>query len=347
MRKRLDEVAALVGGTLHGDPSVEIEGVAGLNDAGPEDITFLADRKHIKDLARSQAAAVLATSAEDIDRPVIEVANPYAAFADLLEAFHPSAPPPGTVDERAAVDPSASLGEGVTLFPYAVVGAGVVVGDRAVIHSHAVVGDGCAIGADCVLHPNVTLYPGVTLGQRVIVHGGTVLGSDGFGYAELEDGTRRKIPQVGRVVVEDDVEIGANVTVDRATLGTTVIRRGTKIDNLVHIGHNSVVGADGIIAAQAGLSGSCEVGDRVVILGQVGLMDHVRVGDGATLIAQAGITSDVEAGEVVSLTPSMPHAVTRRVVAALPKLPDLLKGVRALAKRLEALEKSQGEAGDE
>jgi UDP-3-O-[3-hydroxymyristoyl] glucosamine N-acyltransferase len=347
MRKRLDEVADLVGGTLYGDPSIEIEGVAGLNDAGPEDITFLSDRKNLKDLARCKAAAVLATSAEGIGQPVVEVANPYAAFADLLGVFHPSIPPPGTVDERASVDPSARLGEGVTLYPYAVVGPDVVVGDRAVIHSHAVVGEGCSIGPDCVLHPNVTLYPGVELGRRVVVHGGAVLGSDGFGYAELEDGTRRKIPQVGRVVVEDDVEIGANVAVDRATLGATVIRRGTKIDNLVHIAHNSIVGADGIIAAQAGLSGSCEVGDRVIILGQVGLIDHVRVGDGATLIAQAGVTRDVEPGEVVSLTPAMPHSVSRRVVTALPRLPDLAKEVRALARRLEELEKNQGEAGDE
>lgn len=347
MQKRLDELAALVGGTLYGDPLIEVKGVAGLNDAGPEEITFLADRKHLKDLARSKAAAVLATSADGIGKPVIEVANPYAAFAELLEVFHPSASPPGTVDERASVDASARLGEGVTLYPYAVVGADVVLGDRSVIHSHTVVGDGCAIGADCVLHPNVTLYSGVILGQRVIVHSGSVLGSDGFGYAELEDGTRRKIPQVGRVFVEDDVEIGANVTVDRANLGETVIRRGTKIDNLVHIGHNSIVGADGVIAAQAGLSGSCELGDRVVILGQVGLVDHVRVGDGATVVAQAGVTRDVEADEVVSLTPAMPHSLSRRVVTALPKLPDLAKEVRSLAKRLEALEKRQGEADDE
>ncbi|MFQ6671833.1 MAG: UDP-3-O-(3-hydroxymyristoyl)glucosamine N-acyltransferase [Candidatus Tectimicrobiota bacterium] len=281
---------------------------------------------------------MLAASPEDIDRPIIEVANPYAAFADVVELFHPSPPPPGTVDERAVVGPGARLGKEVTLYPYAVLGAGVVIGDRTVIHPHTVVGDGCVIGANCVLFPNVTLYPGVALGQRVIVHSGAVLGSDGFGYTQLEDGTQHKIPQIGHVIVEDDVEIGANVTVDRATLGTTVIGRGTKIDNLVQVAHNTVIGTDGIIAAQAGLSGTCEVGDRVVILGQVGLIDHVRVGDGATLIAQSGIVSDVEPGAVISGTPGLPHATTRRVVAALSKLPDLAKAVRTLTKRVEALE---------
>ncbi len=342
MSKRLEEVAAFIGGKVYGDPSIDIVGVAGLLDAGPGDITFLADRKYLNELSRSQAAAVVAASPEGIDRPVIEVANPYAAFADLLELFHPSPPPPGTVDERAVLGSGARLGEGVTLYPYAVLGADVVVGDRTVIHSHAVVGEGCAIGADCVLFPNVTLYRGVTRGQRVIVHSGTVLGSDGFGYTQLEDGAHRKIPQVGRVFVEDDVEIGANVTVDRATLGTTVIGRGTKIDNLVQVAHNTVIGTDGIIAAQAGLSGSCQIGDRVPILGQAGLIDHVRVGDGATLIAQSAVTSDVEPEAVVAGSPTMPLSTFRRVVVTLPKLPDLAKEVRALAKRLKALEGQRG-----
>jgi UDP-3-O-[3-hydroxymyristoyl] glucosamine N-acyltransferase len=347
VRKRLDEVAELVGGKLRGDPAIEVEGVAGLTEAGPEDITFLADRKYLNQLASSRAAAVLAASIEDIDRPVVEVSNPYAAFADLLEVFYPQAPPSGRVDERAVLGPGASLGQGVTIHPYAVLGSEVVVGEGTVIHSHTVVGEGCVIGAGCILYPNVTLYGGVSLGDRVIVHGGAVLGSDGFGYAQLEDGTQKKIPQVGRVVVEDDVEIGANVTVDRATLGTTVIGRGTKIDNLVHIAHNTAIGSGGIIAAQAGLSGSCEVGDRVIIAGQVGIVDHVRVGDGSVIIAQSGITSDVEPGSVVSGSPSMPHATWRRVSVLMPKLPDLSKTVRSLEKRLESLEGMKGEKVDE
>ncbi len=342
MRKRLDEVAALVGGALRGDPAIVVAGVAGFTDAGPDDVTFLADQKYLKKVASCGAAAVLAASAEGIDLPVVEVANPYAAFAELLEFFHPQAPPPGALDERAVLGPDVRLGQDVTLYPGAVLGAGVVVGDRAVIHANAVVGEGCSIGADSVLHPNVTLYPGVTLGRRVVVHAGAVLGSDGFGYAQLEDGTHRKIPQVGRVVVEDDVEIGANVTVDRATLGTTGIGRGTKVDNLVQIAHNNVIGADGIIAAQVGLSGSCEVGDRVIIAGQVGLIDHIRVGDEAILIAQSGVMSDVEPGAIVSNSPSMPHATARKVYATLPKLPGLVKTVRALEKRLKILEAKGG-----
>lgn len=347
MRRRLDEVAELVRGKLHGDPAVEIGGVSSITEAGPGDITFLADKRYLKLLSSSRASAVLAASAKGIGRPVIEVSNPYAAFADLLELFHPPAPPSGTVDERAVIDPDVRLGEGVTVCPLAVLGAGVSVGDRAVIHAHAVVGEGCSIGADSVLYPHVTLYPGVSLGERVVVHSGAVLGSDGFGYARMEDGSQRKVPQLGRVVVEDDVEIGAGVTVDRATLGTTVIGRGTKIDNLVHIAHNTTVGADSIIAAQAGLSGSCEVGERVIIAGQVGIVDHVRVGDGAIIIAQSGITADVEPGDIVSGSPSMPHATWRRMSVTLPKLPDMAKTIRSLEKRLEALERRLGEEKDE
>jgi UDP-3-O-[3-hydroxymyristoyl] glucosamine N-acyltransferase len=339
----LDEVAELVGGTLIGNPAVEVAGVAGLSEAGPNDLTFLADRKYLKQVAASSAAAVLAVSRENISKPVIEVANPYAAFAELLEVFYPSAPPSGTVDERAALAPDVSLGEGVTIHPYAVLSSGVVVGDRTVIGAHTVIGEGCAVGADCILYAQVTLYRGVTIGDRVIVHSGSVLGSDGFGYAQLEDGAQRKIPQVGRVVVEDDVEIGANVTVDRATLGKTIIGRGTKIDNLVHIAHNNTIGSDGIVAAQAGLSGSCEVGDRVIIAGQVGLVDHVRVGDGAVLIAQSGVTSDVEPGTIVSGSPAIPHATWRRMIVVTPKLPELSRTVRSLEKRLKALESKLGE----
>jgi UDP-3-O-[3-hydroxymyristoyl] glucosamine N-acyltransferase len=344
---RLGEVAAHIKGVLHGDPSVEVVGVAPLAEAGPQELTFLADRKYLKLLETSRAAAVLAQSAEGIDIPVIEVKNPYAAFAEVLELFYPKAPPAGEVDERAVLGPGVRLGKDVTVGPYAVLGAGVEVGDRTVIHALSVVGEGCRIGQDCLLYPRVTLYSGVSLGNRVVIHSGTVLGSDGFGYARLEDGTQRKIPQVGRVVVEDDVEIGAGVTVDRATLGATVIGRGTKIDNLVHIAHNTIIGPWSIIAAQAGLSGSCEVGQGVIIAGQVGLVDHVRIGDGATLIAQSGITSDVEPGAVVSGSPHMPHATWRRVHVTLPKLPDLARTVRSLEKRLEALERRLREASHE
>ena len=346
VRKSLSEVAELVGGKLCGDPDLEVAGVAGLTEAGPADITFLADKKYLKQVAASQAAAVLAVSKGDIEKAVIEVANPYAAFADLLEVFYPKVPPAGTVDSQAVLGSDVSLGEAATLHPYAVLGAGVSVGQRTVIHPHTVVGDGCSIGDDCIIYPNVTMYPGVSLGDRVVVHSGTVLGSDGFGYAQLDDGSQKKIPQVGRMVVEDDVEIGANVTVDRATLGETIIARGTKIDNLVHIAHNTRVGSDSIIAAQAGLSGSCEVGEKVIIAGQVGIVDHVKVGDGAVIIAQSGITADVEPGTIVSGSPGMPHATWRRVTVLVPKLPELAKTVRSLEKRLEALEGKRREKAD-
>jgi UDP-3-O-[3-hydroxymyristoyl] glucosamine N-acyltransferase len=336
--RSLGELARLVGGDLEGEPSIEIRGFASLESAGPGDLSFVSAQRHLAAARRSGAAALLAPPGLDLGgRPAIRVAQPYAAIAAILRLFFPEpAIPPG-------VHPTAHVADDARVSPEATVGAFAVVGERAVIetgavvHPHAFVGPDCRVGEGSVLHPHVVLRARVTLGRRVIVHPGSVLGADGFGY--VHDGqAHRKIPQVGRVVVEDDVEIGANVTVDRATLGETVIGRGTKIDNLVQIGHNTVIGADAILVAQVGIAGSCRIGRGVVLAGQVGIADHVTVGDGAKIGSQAGVHRDVPAGAGMIGTPALPGETGLRALAAIGRLPDLLRDVRALGRRLTALE---------
>ncbi|MBI2468231.1 MAG: UDP-3-O-(3-hydroxymyristoyl)glucosamine N-acyltransferase [Candidatus Rokubacteria bacterium] len=336
--RTLGELARLVGGTLEGDPALAVHGIASLDQAEPGQLSFVAARRHAAAAERSRASAFLVPADVSVaGRPVIRVAQPYLALAALLRVFHPERAPAPGVERTAVVAASARIAPDATVLAFAVVGAASVVESRAVLHAHVVVGERCRVGEGSVLYPHVVLRDDVQVGRRVVIHPGAVLGADGFGYAF--DGSRhQKIPQVGRVVIEDDVEIGANVTIDRATLGETVVRRGTKIDNLVQIGHNTVVGADTIIVAQTGVSGSCRIGDGVVLAGQVGIADHVVIGDGARVGAQSGVHQDVPAGGAVFGYPAMPATEARRVAGAMPRLPELLRAVRALKQRVAALE---------
>jgi UDP-3-O-[3-hydroxymyristoyl] glucosamine N-acyltransferase len=334
----LGELARLVGGDLEGDPGLPIRGFASLESAGPGDLSFVAAAGHLAAARGSAAAALIAPAGLDLGgRPAIRVPQPYAAVATVLGLFFPQpAAPPGAhptahLAEGARVAPDASVG------PFAVVAEGATVAARAVLHAHVFVGPGCQVGEESVLHPHVVLRQDVHLGRRVVVHPGTVLGADGFGYV-FDGRAHRKIPQVGRVVVEDDVEIGANVAIDRATLGATVIGRGTKIDNLVQIGHNTVVGAGAIIVAQVGIAGSCRIGRHVVLGGQTGIADHVSVGDGAQIGSQSGVHRDVAAGARQIGTPAMPAEEGLRAMVALARLPGLLRTVRTLGRRVAALE---------
>ena len=345
MGRSLGELARLVGGDLEGDPSLEIRGFASLESAGPGDLSFVAADRHLAAARQSAAAALIAPPGLDLGgRPAIRVAQPYAAIAAILPVFFPEpAVAPG-------VHPTAHVADGARVSPAATVAAFTVVAERsvveggAVLHPHVFVGPDCRVGEGSVLHPHVVLRARVEIGRRVIVHPGSVLGADGFGY--VWDGqAHRKIPQVGRVVVEDDVEIGSNVTVDRATLGETVIGRGTKIDNLVQIGHNTVIGAGSIIVAQVGIAGSCRIGRGVVLAGQVGIADHVTVGDGARIGSQAGVHRDVPAGAGMIGTPAVAGDAGLRTLAAIPRLPEILKDVRALGRRLDVLERRLGAEG--
>ena len=343
--RSLGELARLVGGDLEGDPSLEIRGFASLESAGPGDLSFVAASRHLAAARRSAASALIAPPGLDLaGRPAIRVVQPYAAIAAVLRVFFPEPAVAPGIHPTAHVADNARVSADATVAAFAVVAERSVVEAGAVLHPHVFVGPDCRVGEGSVLHPHVVLRERVVVGRRVIVHPGSVLGADGFGYV-FDGQAHRKIPQVGRVVVEDDVEIGANVTVDRATLGETVIGRGTKIDNLVQIGHNTVVGADTIIVAQAGVAGSCRIGRGVVLAGQVGIADHVTVGDGAQIGSQAGVHRDVPAGAGMIGTPAMAGDAGLRALAAIGRLPDLLRDVRALGRRMDALERRLGVGG--
>jgi UDP-3-O-[3-hydroxymyristoyl] glucosamine N-acyltransferase len=343
----LGELAELVKGSVEGDPALVITGVAGIHDAQPGDITFVAHQRYLRALHASRAAAIIIDRIMPADRPAIRVAQPYSAFATLLTLFYPRPHPSVGIQEPLALGQRIHLGQEVTLFPFVTLSDDVTVGNRVILYPGVFVGAGSSIGDDTVLYANVTVYDRVTIGQRVSIHAGAVLGADGFGYVQGPDGQHHKIPQVGGVRVEDDVEIGANVCIDRATMGETLIRRGTKIDNLVHIAHNVEVGEDNLLLAQVGISGSCHLGTHVTLAGQVGVADHVSIGDHATVIAQSGLAKDVEPRAIVSGSPAILHTLWRRVQVATPRLPELLRTVAALEHRIAVLEASQTRAQKE
>ncbi len=325
------EIARFLGGRLVGDGDVVIRGLAKIEEAGRGDLSFIANIKYTRFLDTTQAGAVLvAPGARSTTTTVIEVTDPYADFLRMLEMFHAQRPwlEPG-VHASAVIAPDAVLGAGVAVGALSFIGPRSVVGEGTVIYPQVTIAADVIVGRHCQIHSQVSLREQVRLGDRVIIHDGAVIGSDGFGFA-LQDGAYHKIPQLGTVTIGDDVEIGANTTVDRATLGETVIQRGTKLDNLIQVAHNVVVGADTVIAAQTGISGSARIGERCRIGGQVGIAGHLRMGDGVQVAAQAGIAGDVPAGEVISGSPARPHALWKRIEASLTRLPDLFRRVREL-----------------
>lgn len=341
--RTLREIAAAVGGRVEGDEEKRIDGVAPIELAGPGQITFLANPKYLKRAVEAKPGAILA--APGIDLPgvhVVRVADPYLAMARVLALFHPApVTPPGvrptaTVGAGASIDPTAAVLDGARI------GARVVLGPRCVVHPGAAIGDDCSLGADTVVHANATLYERTQLGDRVVVHAGAVLGADGFGFAH--DGTAPvKIPQIGNVVVEDDVEIGANATIDRATFGSTVLGRGVKIDNLVQVAHNVVIGPGSILVAQSGISGSTKLGSGVVVAGQSGAVGHITIGDGAKIGAKSAVTHDLPAGAFVIGHPAVEAGVWKRSAAAFARLPEILRRLRRLERAAAEGPESDGE----
>jgi UDP-3-O-[3-hydroxymyristoyl] glucosamine N-acyltransferase len=328
-----DAIARAVGGTLVGDAEVPVYSVAPLNQATERDLTFLAGARHVAALAGSRAAVIL-VSPEHAESPAaararVIVSDPQAALVALLPKFARSdAPLPG-VHSTAVVGRGARLGSEISVGPYVVIGEGAVLGDRVLIGANCVVGAGVRVGDASRLHPHVTLYPGAELGRRVTIHSGARIGSDGFGYIQRA-GKHEKIPHVGRCIIGDDVEVGANTTIDRGSIGDTVIGAGTKIDNLVHIAHNCTIGKNCLFAAQAGLAGSVVLEDGVAVGGQVGIADHQTIGAGARLGAQAGVFGDVPAGQTWSGYPARPHREALKAQAAMFRLVPLLKRIERL-----------------
>ena len=335
---KLEQVASLVSGTLEGDGSIEINGVRGVHDAKEGDITFLMQNKYLDVLKKSKASAVFVVKPVEVSIPQIVVAKPELAFARLVKELHPEPRPQPGIHSSVVIGKKVVLGENVTLSAGVCIGDDVSIGNDVVLYPNVVIGNDCKVDDHCTLHPNVTLYRNTEMGRHVIVHAGTVIGADGFGYTLDEKGCHYKINQFGRVVIEDFVEIGANSCIDRAAMDTTLIKAGTKIDNLVQVAHNCTVGNHSILVAQVGLAGSCRLGHHVVLAGQVGLADHVTLGDQVTVTAKSGTFRDLENNAVVSGWPAVPTGTWKRYVATLPKLPDLARKVKELESRLREIE---------
>jgi len=337
---KLREIAGALGGRLEGDGELNISGVAGMEHAGPGQLTFLANPKYVPKVRHTKATAVLAAEPiPNVPAAFLISGNPYLAFARALALFYqPPRPAPG-VHPQACVADSASIGENCSIGPYAVVGERVRLGRNAVLHPHVVLYEGAEIGDDFLAHSHSTVREFCRIGNRVILQNGVVVGGDGFGFAKRADGSHYKIVQSGITVIEDDVEVQSLTSVDRATVGETRVRRGAKIDSLVQVGHACDVGEDNIICAQTGLAGSTVLERNVLLAGQVGSSGHLTVKEGAIVYAQSGIGGDVEPGARISGSPAFAANEWLRAVTAFPKLPELLKSLRELKKKVDELER--------
>ena len=337
-RRTLADLADELGAEIFGDRDLEVCGVRPLDTAMAEHLSFLHNPKYVDEAKASEAGAILVADPEALPgRNVLVCPEPYLALAHALEIFHPAERPESGVHPSAVVADGVSVGEGASVGPLASVAADATVGDRSLVGAGCVIGRGAMIGADCVLHPRVVIEDNCRLGDRCVVHSGTVIGSDGFGYATVE-GTHHKVPQVGVVVLEDDVEIGANVCVDRAALGETRIGRGTKVDNLVQIAHNVQIGEHCLLVAQVGISGSTQIGHHTVFAGQSGCSGHLKIGNGVVLVARAVAYKDVPDGATMAGAPARPHREWLKANANVQRLDGLREKVKKLEERLAELE---------
>ena len=339
MFKKLSEIAEHLGGTLEGE-DISVNGISGSDDAIESYLTFMESEKYRSSVEASRAAAVIIPiTSKGFDKPVIRVKNPRLGFALVLDLFHKRERPTPSVHSSAIIGKNVSLGKDVFIGPYVVIEDGASIGDRTEIYSFSYIGKGVSIGEDTVLEPRVTVFYGCSVGDRCLIHSGAVIGADGFGF--VRDGAKQiKIPQVGIVSIGDDVEIGANTTIDRATTGKTLIGSGTKIDNLVQIGHNTHVGNDCTIVSQSGVAGSTNIGDRVIIAAQAGVRDHTLIGSDSIVAGRAGVTKQVKSGTIVSGYPARDHREELKIEASIAKLPEFMSKIeKAVSKISEGLNK--------
>jgi UDP-3-O-[3-hydroxymyristoyl] glucosamine N-acyltransferase len=334
---KLKELANILNADLTGYDDMEIHGVAGVREAGEGQITFITGKEYLKDLQLSRASAALVPlETPDMHLPLLRHKNPRFAFAKAIEVFHVMPYRASGIDAKASIGTNVIIGADSSIHAFAVLGDEVKLGDRVTIHSGASIGSGSFVDDDCIVYPNVSIGDMVRIGKRVIIHAGTVIGSDGFGFV-TDNGRHHKIPQVGGVIIEDDVEIGSNSTVDRAMLGNTIIKKGTKLDSQIHVAHNVTIGEHCLIAAQAGIAGSSRLGDHVVFGGRVGVADHISIGDRVMVGGGSGITKDVEAGQIIVGYYAMPIRDWLKVQSLLPKLPQLKKRISDLEKEINEL----------
>ena len=335
---RLSEIAARLECDLRADSDPEICRVIGIENAGPGDLTFVSNRRYRRHLHDTAASAIIVGyDVAEVALPTLRAKNPYLIFAKALELFCDPISFPSGVHPTAEIDETAQLGENPTIGPHVVIYPDCKIGSNVVCHAHSVLYPGVQIGNDVVIHSHVSIREHCRVGDRVVIQNGVVVGGDGFGFAPMDDETYYKIPQTGYVILEDDVEIGANSAIDRAAVGVTVIRRGTKIDNLVQVGHGSEIGSDSVVAAQSGFAGSTRVGSKVKIAGQAGFAGHLKVGDGATITAQSGVNNDLTAGRVFSGYPAVDNSLWRRSVAAFNRLPEFIRRLRAAEREIALL----------
>jgi UDP-3-O-[3-hydroxymyristoyl] glucosamine N-acyltransferase len=333
----LAQIHELVGGTLHGNGASVLSSLASLDDATPQALAFISNDKAAKAGGIKAGGLLVHRHLPEIDVPQIVVPNPLLAFAQVAQTFFVQPPAPRGVAADVSKGTGVAIGADPSIWSFVTLGDRVTIGARVTLYPGVFIGADCAVGDDSVLYPNVVVREGCSIGARVIIHSGTVIGADGFGYVQHQ-GRHHKIPQLGGVTIEDDVEVGANVTIDRATLGRTIIKQGTKIDNLVQIAHNVTVGEHDIIVAQVGIAGSTTIGHHVMIGGQAGLADHLTIGDQVMIAARAGVNRNIEPNQIVSGAPIMPHETWMKAQAVIPRLPELRQLVRTLEQRMERIE---------
>jgi UDP-3-O-[3-hydroxymyristoyl] glucosamine N-acyltransferase len=341
---KLRDIADHLQCRLDGDADLDIVRVAAVHKAEPGDLTFISNARYLPELSTTRASAVILGADVDVTAPascaVLRVADPYSAFARAVALFTRAARPAPGIDPRSVIGEGTSVAPDASIGPFVTIGAGASIGARTIVHSNVVVGAGAHIGDDCDIHPQVSIRDRVVVGHRVTLHDGVVLGSDGFGFARQPDGTHLKIPQHGDVVIEDDVEIGANATIDRPAIGETRIGAGTKIDNLVHVAHGVAIGRRSLLAAQSGIAGSTTIGDDVMIAGQSGVIGHITVGDKAMVGAKSAVLQAVDAGAFVTGSPAFEHAEWKKASMAFRHLPSMKKRLEEMERRIAELEET-------
>ena len=346
-KKTLRDLANLIGGEVTGNAHLVISGVSSIEKAREGEITFITQSKYLPMARETKASAIIAAETiEDIDKPFILTDNPYLAYAKIATLFHPHPEPKPGIAENTIVGEGTRIGKDVSIYPFVYIGKKATIGDGVIIYPHTFIGDETCIDQGTIIYSNVSIRERCRIGKRVIIHSGTVIGSDGFGFAP-DGNCYHKIPQIGTVQIDDDVEIGANNTIDRGALGTTWLKRGVKTDNLVHIAHNVVVGEDTLLVAQVGISGSTTIGKHVTLAGQVGVVGHLEIGDNTIVGAKTGVSGSVPADTIVSGYPHMPHRQWLKSSRCFPLLPEMRKTLKHLEERMkqveELLDKSTGD----
>lgn len=342
MKFTAQDIAAIIEGTVDGDENAIIKNVSKIDDSKPETLAFLANPSYTHYIYTTLASVVIVkndfTPEKELSCTLIRVSDPYQAIATLLNAYAEMQPQKVGIENPSYIAKSASHGEDLYLGAFAYIGENVKIGKNVKIYPNSYIGDNSVIGDNAIIYAGVKIYPNTQIGDNCIIHAGAVLGSDGFGFAPTEDGSYKKIAQIGNVKLEDNVEIGANATIDCATMGSTLIKKGVKIDNLVQIAHNVVIGENTVMASQTGIAGSTKVGKNCIFAGQVGIAGHLKIGDKTTIGAQAGIMSDVKGGETLFGTPAMDAKQSFRIEAVKRQLPQLRRDLMSLSKKIEKLE---------